>query len=54
MILKQPQVTKQTDQNTETNTTKKQQIIHQCVTCKKHLVKIKTLPRTEQTNLPAN
>ena len=52
MILKQPQVTKQTDQNTETNTTKKQQIIHQCVTCKKTFSENKNLA-THRANKPA-
>ena len=53
MILKQPQSNHQINQDTETNTTtKEQQKIHQCITCKKKFYENKNLA-THRANKPA-
>ena len=57
MILKQPKGNQQLGQNTETNTTtKEQQKIHQCITCEKSSMKTKTWLHThsKQTNMKTN
>ena len=56
MILKQTQSNYQIDQNTETNTTtKEQQKIYQCITCKKKFYENKNLAtQRKQTSMQTN